>query len=125
MNLETLEPLSQYIVVKKDAENEMTAGGLHIPEVSRDVPRTGIVKAVGPGFYNEEGTWFPNELKVGQRVMFKAFGGWEVDLNGEKFQIFQEYEILGIIEGDAPIRVERGNPQLPHGTQMQNAWGMG
>ena len=93
-----LEPLFNYVVVEKDAEKEETAGGILIPDNSKEKPSTGTVIKVGPGVVNEPtGQLIPTTVKEGDRVFFLRFGGQQVTVEDKEYTILKETEILGII----------------------------
>jgi len=96
-----LFPISDRIVVQPKHLPEKTAGGIYIPEKVRDKgSNEGIVVAVGPGREQAtaEGTKrIPVGVRVGERVMFARFSGVEIDVDGEKFLVLREEELLTVI----------------------------
>lgn len=93
-----LEPLFNYVVVEKDAEKEETAGGILIPDNSKEKPSTGTVIKVGPGVVNEtSGQLIPTTVKEGDRIFFLRYGGQQVTVEDKEYTILKETEILGII----------------------------
>ena len=93
-----LEPLFNYVVVEKDAEKEETAGGILIPDNSKEKPSTGTVIKVGPGVVNETtGQLITTTVKEGDRVFFLRYGGQQVTVEDKEYTILKETEILGII----------------------------
>ena len=93
-----LRPLQDRIIVKRVEEETMTAGGLYIPETAKEKPQQGEVVAIGKGKRAENGTVFPIDLKVGDKVLFGKYAGSEVKLEGNDFLIMREDDILGVIE---------------------------
>lgn len=94
-----VRPLSDRIVVKQLEEEEVKKGGIIIPDVAKEKPQRGEVKAVGPGKKNEDGKVIPLEVKVGNKVFFSKYGGTEVKIDGEEYVIMREDDILAVITG--------------------------
>jgi chaperonin GroES len=82
---------------------EKSAGGIIIPDTVKDKPSEGEIIAAGPGARNELGSVVPLEVKAGDRVLFGKWSGTEVKLDGEELLIMKESDLLGVIEGAAPI----------------------
>ena len=93
-----LRPLHDRILVKRIAEEKMTAGGIIIPDSVKEKPIEGKVIAVGKGKTNEEGKLRPLDVKKGDRILFGKYAGTEIKLEGEEYIIFREDEVLGIVE---------------------------
>lgn len=93
-----VEPLFNYVLVEKDAEKEKSAGGIYIPDNSKEKPSTGTVLKVGPGVVNETtGQLVPTTVKEGDRVFFLRLGGQPITIDDKEYTILKETEILGII----------------------------
>jgi chaperonin GroES len=93
-----IRPLRDRIIVKRLEEEEMTRGGIIIPDTAKEKPIEGKVIAVGDGKVKEDGTKVPVELKVGEKVLFAKYGGTEVKMDGEEYLMMREDEILAVIE---------------------------
>ncbi len=94
-----LRPLYDKIVVKRYEEQEQrTASGIIIPDTAKEKPQMGEVIAVGDGKVLQNGQVLPPKVKVGDKVVFNKYAGTEVELDGEKFLIMSEDEVLAIIE---------------------------
>ncbi|WP_417910301.1 co-chaperone GroES [Candidatus Electronema sp. PJ] len=93
-----IRPLNDRILVKRVEEEEKTAGGIIIPDSAKEKPAEGKVIAVGAGKRNDAGERIVMDVKVGDRVLFSKYGGTDVKLDGEKYLIMREEDILGIIE---------------------------
>ncbi len=92
--MRTIEPLWDRILVEREEAEEVTAGGLFIPETAKEPPQLGVVVAVGPG--RREGSEIvPMSLKVGDRVMFGKYSGAEFTLDRKPYLIMREDEIIG------------------------------
>jgi len=93
-----IKPLHDRVIVQQEEQEQRTKGGIIIPDTVKEKPLIGKVIAVGEGRRLENGTLIPLAVKKGDRVLFARFGGTEVELDGEKYLIMREEEILGILE---------------------------
>ncbi len=97
-----LVPLSNHVVVKREDAEEVTKGGIVIPDVARqEKPSRGKVLSVGPGKYSWVGTELKREplaVQEGQTVIFSRYGGNEIELDGQKLTILTEDNILAIVK---------------------------
>ncbi len=94
----TLKPLGDRLVVKPLEEEEMTPGGIVLPETAKEKPQKGEVLAVGPGSRDDEGKYIAMEVSIGDKVLYAKYGGTEVKVNGDKLLILRESDILALIE---------------------------
>ncbi|MGQ9489447.1 MAG: co-chaperone GroES [Anaerolineae bacterium] len=93
-----LKPLADRLVVEPIEQEEVTAGGIILPETAKEKPQQGKVLATGPGRTDDKGERVPMEVKVGDRVLYAKYSGTEVKLDGKKLLILRESDILAIIE---------------------------
>jgi len=93
-----IRPLNDRILVKRLASEEMTAGGIIIPDSAKEKPAEGEIVAVGAGKLSDKGERVAMEVKNGDKVLFSKYGGTDVKIDGEDFLIMREDDILGIIE---------------------------
>jgi chaperonin GroES len=91
-----LRPLGDRIVVKPGAEEEVTRGGIVLPDMARKKPQEGTVIAVGPGKVLESGQRGPMEVAVGDVVFYTKYGGTEVTLEGEDYVLLEEGSVLAV-----------------------------
>lgn len=89
-----LEPLGDRIVVKPVAKEEVTKGGIVLPDTAKEKPQEGEVVAVGPGRVTEEGKRVPLDLKKGDTVVYPKYSGTELKIEGEEYLIMRESEVL-------------------------------
>jgi chaperonin GroES len=89
-----LQPLGERVMVKPLAKEEISRGGIVLPETAKEKPQEGEVIAVGPGKRSEKGEHIPMEVKVGDIVLYAKYGGTEVKLEGDDFMILRESDIL-------------------------------
>lgn len=92
-----LKPLADRVVIRKLEAEEKTAGGLVLPDTAKEKPQQGEVLAVGPGKLDDKGTRQPNEVKVGDKVLFAKYSGTEVKIDGTEYLIMSERDILAIV----------------------------
>jgi chaperonin GroES len=93
-----VRPLNDRILVKRLEEEEMTKGGIIIPDSAKEKPAEGEVIAVGKGKVNDKGDRIKLDVKVGDRVLFSKYGGTDVKLDGVDHLIMREDDILAIVE---------------------------
>lgn len=94
-----LKPLGDRIVVKAAPHEEMTKGGLVLPDTVKEKPVEGIVVAVGCGKILEDGTRQPMEVKVDDRVIYSKYSGTEVKQDGQDYLILSERDVLAVVGG--------------------------
>ncbi len=97
----TFRPLHDRILVRRIGAEEKTAGGIIIPDTTKEKPQEGEVVAAGSGARDESGQLRPLEVKVGDCVLFGKWSGTEIKLNGEDVLIMKESEVMGVMEVDA------------------------
>ena len=90
-------PLNDKILVKRLEAEEVTAGGIVLPDSAKEKPREGIVTALGRGRF-VDGEWVDFQVKVKDRVLFSSYAGTEVSVDGDEHLILTEEDILGIIQ---------------------------
>jgi chaperonin GroES len=89
-----LEPLADRLVVKAIQKEEVTKGGLVLPDTAKEKPQEGEVLAVGPGRVGDDGKRIPIDVKVGDVVIYAKYGGTEIKVEGEEYMILRESDIL-------------------------------
>jgi len=93
-----IRPLQDRVIVKRLEEEEKTKGGIIIPDTAKEKPIEGKVIAVGKGKTSDDGKLIALDVKVGDKVLFRKYGGTEVKIDGVEHLIMREDDILGIIE---------------------------
>jgi chaperonin GroES len=96
-------PLHDRVVVRRITPLEKSVGGIIIPDTAKDKPSEGEIIAAGPGARNELGGIVALEVKAGDRVLFGKWSGTEVKIDGEELLIMKESDLLGVVEGAAPV----------------------
>jgi len=94
-------PMHDRVLVRRIEQEEMTSGGIIIPDTAKEKPMEGQVIAVGPGGRDETGKLIPIDVKIGDRVLFGKWSGTEVKIDGEELLIMKESDIMGVIEDTA------------------------
>ena len=93
-----LKPLGDRLVVKPIEQEETTASGLILPETAKEKPQQGTVIAVGPGRRDDDGNRIEMDVAVDDTVLYAKYGGTEIKLDGDKFLILKESDVLAILE---------------------------
>jgi chaperonin GroES len=93
-----LRPIADRLVVIPADKEEVTKGGIFIPDTAKEKPQEGVVHAVGAGKLTEYGKRIPLEVKVGDVVLYNKYGGAEIKINGVKMMVLRESDILTIKE---------------------------
>lgn len=94
-----IRPLHDRIVVKSIDASDSTAGGLFIPDSTKEKPQEGKVVAVSRGKRSEDGNLIPLDVAVGDHILYGKYTGSEIKLAGEEYLIVREDEVLGVLEG--------------------------
>ena len=89
-----LQPLADRLVVKPTQKEEMTKGGIYLPDTAKEKPQEGEVIAVGPGRMTNEGKRIAMDLKVGDKVIYSKYGGSEIKIDDVEMIILRESDIL-------------------------------
>lgn len=97
-NKVTLKPLMGYVLIEPDQAESQTASGLYLPETAQEKPAQGKVIAVGTTLY-EGGREIIPPVNVGDRVIYKKWGGDEIKLNGVEYKLVKFDDLMGILEG--------------------------
>jgi chaperonin GroES len=90
-------PLQDRVLVRRIEQEEMTKGGILIPDTAKEKPMEGEVIAAGPGARGDDGALHPLDVKVGDRVLFGKWSGTEIKIEGEDLVVMKESDIMGIV----------------------------
>lgn len=93
-----IKPLFDNILVKPLEAEKVSAGGIYLPENVKEKPQIGLVMAIGEGAYDEAGKLIKMVVKVGQKVLFKKWGGDEVKVGNEEWKLVKQTDILAIVQ---------------------------
>lgn len=94
----SLQPLFDNVLIKPLEAEEKTASGIILPDSAKEKPQVGTVMAIGTGHVTPDGKTLPMVVKVGQKVMYKKWGGNEVKVNGEDWILVEQKDILAVTE---------------------------
>ncbi len=89
-----LEPLGDRVVVKPSAKEEVTKGGIYLPDTAKEKPQEGEVVAVGPGRLGDDGKRLSMEVKKGDKVIYAKYAGMELKEEDEEYIVLRESDIL-------------------------------
>jgi chaperonin GroES len=93
-----MKPLGSRVVVEPLEQDEITPGGIVLPETAKEKPQKGTVLSVGPGDRDENGKRIPMDVSVGETVLFAKYAGTEIKIDGKKLLILRESDLLAIVE---------------------------
>lgn len=93
-----IKPLFDNILVKPLEAEEKTASGIILPDTAKEKPQMGLVVAIGTGHVTPDGKTLPMVIKVGQKVLYKKWGGDETKIGTEEYMIVKQADLLAIIE---------------------------
>ncbi len=89
-----IQPLGDRVVVKAIEQEEMSKGGIIVPDTAKEKPQEGEVVAAGPGRITDDGKRIAMEVKTGDRVIYAKYGGTEIKDGDEELLILRESDIL-------------------------------
>jgi len=92
-----VRPLGDRVLVKPIEEKEVKKGGIIIPDTAKEKPQEGEVVALGTGKLDDNGKKIEFTVKKGDKVLVSKYGGTEIKLDGESYQILREDDILAIL----------------------------
>ena len=92
-----LKPLDDRVVVKQVEAEEMTSGGIVLPDTAKERPQRGKVMAVGPGKLLDSGERAKMSVAKGDDVLYAKYGGTEIEIDGKEVVILRESDILAKI----------------------------
>jgi chaperonin GroES len=90
-----IEPLGDRVVIKPTAKEEVSKGGIVLPDTAQEKPQEGKIIAVGPGRLTEDGKRIAMEVKKGDKVIYSKYAGTEFKLDDDDLVIMREGDILG------------------------------
>jgi chaperonin GroES len=93
-----LRPLQDRVIVKQSEAETKTASGIVLPDSAKEKPTKGKVIAVGPGKLDDAGKPMELGVRVGDAVYYGKYSGTDIEVDGDKFVILRETDILGVLE---------------------------
>jgi chaperonin GroES len=94
----TLKPLADRVIVRQTEAEEKTKSGIYLPDAAKEKPTKGKVIAVGPGKLDEKGKRMEVGVRVNDTVYYGKYTGTEVEIDGTKYVILRESDLLGVLE---------------------------
>jgi len=95
-----LKPLGDRVVVEPIEQEEVTPGGIVLPDTAKEKPQKGTILSVGPGARDETGKRVPLDVNVGEVVLYAKYAGTEFKVEGKKLLILKESDLLAVVEVD-------------------------
>ncbi len=92
-----IQPLFDNVLIRPLDAEAKTASGIILPDSAKEKPQVGVIMAIGSGKISPKGEKHPMVVKVGQKVMYKKWGGNEVKVNGEEWTLVGQDDILAIV----------------------------
>ncbi len=93
-----LRPLDDRVIIKQSEAEEKTSGGIILPDTAKEKPQIGKIIAVGPGKLLDDGKRGRMSVKKNDEVIYARYIGSGVEIDGEKFVVLHESDVLGIVE---------------------------
>ncbi len=93
-----LRPLDNRVVIKQSEAEEKTTGGIILPDTAKEKPQIGKIIATGPGKLLKDGKRSKMSVKKNDQVIYAKYIGSEIEIEGDKYVILKESDILGIVE---------------------------
>ena len=93
-----LRPLQDRVIVKQQEAEEKTKSGIFLPDAAKEKPTKGKVISVGPGRLDDNGKAMEIPVRVGDTVYYGKYSGTEVEVEGTKYVILRESDLLGVLE---------------------------
>ena len=94
----SLKPLGDRVVVEPIEQDEVTSGGIMLPDTAKEKPQRGKILAAGPGNRNDAGERIALDVSVGDTVLYAKYAGTEIKLDGDKVLVLRESDILAIVD---------------------------
>jgi chaperonin GroES len=93
-----IEPLGDKVVVERLDPEEVTSGGIVLPESAKEKPQEGKIVAIGTGHRTESGEVIELSVKKGDHIIFSSYAGTEITVEGKEYIVMPEEDILAIVE---------------------------
>mgnify|MGYP003571908684 FL=1 len=94
-----VKPLNDKVLVSRLEAEEVTKGGIVLPDSAKEKPKEGKIIALGDGRLLDDGKRAPFQVQVGDRVLFSSYAGTEIKIEGDEFLIMGEDDILAVVKG--------------------------
>jgi chaperonin GroES len=97
-NKSGIKPLFDYVLVKPLQQTQTLPSGIVLPDTAKEKPQAGEIMAIGPGATDESGKVVPMVVKVGQKVLYKKWGGNEVKVGTEEWLLIEQKDVMAVVE---------------------------
>src|SRR5713226_9446639 len=94
-----LRPLGDRVVIEPNEGEEVTTGGILLPETAKEKPQQGTIVAIGAGRRDDDGKLVPMDVSLNDKVLYAKYAGTEIKLDGKKVLILKETDSLAIVTG--------------------------
>ena len=94
-----LQPLGDRVVLEREASDEITAGGIVLPDSAQNKPARGVIVSIGDGRMLDDGKRAPIQVKPGDQVIFSSYAGETFKIGDDELLLMNESDILAVIEG--------------------------
>jgi chaperonin GroES len=98
LTAKSIKPLFDQVLIKPLEEETKTPSGILLPETAKEKPQMGQIMAVGAGTVDNDGKKIAMVVKVGQKVIYKKWGGNEVKVDGKEWLLVEQKDILAVVE---------------------------
>lgn len=92
-----LRPLGDRVVIEPSEGDEVTPGGILLPETAKEKPQQGTIVAVGPGRRDDDGKLVALDVQLNDKVLYAKYAGTEIKVDGKKVLIVKESDILAVV----------------------------
>ena len=93
-----ITPLFDNVLIKPLEAEKVSPGAIYLPENVKEKPQVGEIMAIGTGIHDANGKLIPMIVKVGQKVLYKKWGGDEYKVGNEEWKLVRQTDILAIVE---------------------------
>ena len=93
-----IRPLGDKVIIKRTEAEDVTAGGIVLPDSAKEKPKRGLIKAIGDGKLLDTGERSKLQVKKNDEVLFTSYAGTEVKVGGEEYIIMDESDILAVLD---------------------------
>lgn len=97
MKIEQLKPLHDYVLIEPLEQETTLPSGIVLPETAKEKPQKGVILAAGPGKSNDKGELKPLSVKIGEKVMYKKWGGTEIKIENKSLLLMREDDLIAVI----------------------------
>ncbi len=93
-----IQPLGDRVVIRRDVSDDVTAGGIVLPDSAKDKPARGEVVSIGDGKLLNDGSRSSFQVKAGDRVLFSSYAGETLTIEDEELLLMREEDILCVVD---------------------------